>query len=196
MKTKRRLNWLWIALGATALLCLVWERFPDRATAERFKLLPVQGFGFAGRDLPLNTTETQVYHKAHVVKRLYQAGAERFILTAIDGSRNRHAVHDPLYCFRGAGWQVVREQALAVPGGQAKLLSLTRFGRRTDVVFWFTNGRERQASAGRAWWLSLLHRLTFGKYGSETALVLLQPGGAETPGWSDVFARCPFLFEI
>ena len=187
---------LWVGLAAMVALSLLWDRFPARAGEKRLGNLPAEGLGFAGRDLPLNATEVQVYRNAETVKRLYQAGARRFIVTAIDGSRNRHAVHDPLYCFRGDGWHVAGKQSLSVPGGRAQLLRLIRDGRQTEVVFWFTDSRERNISASRAWWLSLLHRLTFGQSGCETVLVLLQPASGETPSWSSVFARCPFLFEI
>jgi len=105
-------------------------------------------------------------------------------------------VHDPLYCIRGDGWQVVGEQTLVVPGGHARRLTLARSDRRTEVVFWFTDGRERYDSAWRTWRQSLSRRLTFGRSGREPALVLLQPANGETPSWNSVFAQCPFLFEI
>ena len=196
MKTKSRLNWLWVALAAVVLLSLFWDRVPARGAGNRFGALPASGFQFASRDLPLNEVEKQVYHQAEVVKRLYQVGSQRFVLTAIDASRNRHAVHDPLYCFRGAGWQVARRQTLPVVGGAAELLSLSRADRHTEVVFWFTNARERHTSAGRAWWMSFMSRLSFGKYGDDAALILLQPGDKDAPAWNEVFAQCPFLFEI
>lgn len=189
-------HWLWVGLGALVLLSLLWEWIPAQVPARRLDLLPTEGLGFVSRDLPLSETEAQVYRQVETVKRFYQAREQRFLLTAVDGSRNRHAVHDPLYCFRGDGWQVVREQSVAVPGGRAKRLSLARSGRRTEAVFWFTDGRERYASAGRAWWRSLLRRLTFGRSGGEPVLVLLQPASREAPDWGTVFARCPFLFEL
>ena len=189
-------NWLWVGLGLMVLLSLIWNWMPAQLPQGRWKMLPAEGLGFASRELPLNATETKVYRQAETVKRIYQAGGQRFILTVVDGSRNRHAVHDPLYCFRGDGWQVTHEQTVAVPGGQARLLNLARAERRAEVVFWFTDGRERHCSAWRAWWLSLLQRLTLGKYGGAPALVLLQPATPEAPNWNSVFARCPFLFDL
>lgn len=189
-------HWLWLGLAVVALLSGLWSWRPMDKSAGRLAILPLEGFGFSSRDLPLNQTEIQTYRQAEAIKRLYQTKGQRFILTAVDGSRNRHAVHDPLYCFRGDGWQVLRQQLVTVPGGHAKLLTLTRSGRQTEVVFWFTDGRERHDSAGRVWWLSLCRRVTFGWAGQEPALVLLQPGNGETPAWSGVFAQCPFLFEL
>jgi len=187
---------LWLGLGALIVVSLLWDRLPSSASASRLGGLPQDGFGFASRELPLNDTETQLYRQAATVKRLYQAGGQRFVLTAIDGSRNRHAVHDPLYCFRGDGWQVAGTQDFPVSGGHAKLLKLTRSGLQTEVLFWFTNGKTRQASAWQAWRQSVLRRDTLGRYGNEPVLILLQPATSETPIWSRVFARCPFLFQL
>ncbi|MEI6779586.1 MAG: exosortase-associated EpsI family protein [Verrucomicrobiota bacterium] len=190
-------HWLWVGLGVMMLFSLLWSLVPSGLATGRLRSLPLKGFGFVGRDLPFNQTEQQIYHEAEAIKRLYQTRGQGFILTAIDGTRDRHAVHDPLYCFRGDGWQVVRQQTLAVPGGRANLVTLTRSGRQTEAVFWFTNGRERQDSAWRGWWLGLRRRLTFGQSGShDPALVLLQPANNEAPVWTSVFAQCPFLFEI
>ena len=190
-------QWLWVALGVMVLFSLLWSRVPTGRSSVRLQALPLKGFGFVGQDLPLNQTEQQVYREAEAIKRLYLARGQRFILTAIDGARDRHAVHDPLYCFRGDGWQVVRQQTLAVPGGRAKLLTLARSGRQTEVVFWFSDGRERHDSVWRSWWLGLRHRLSLGQAGGhEPSLVLLQPVDNEAPAWNSVFAQCPFLFEI
>ena len=189
-------NCLWLGLGTLVLVSLLWDRFSAQGAPDRWSALPTKGLGFSSRDLPLDATEAQIFGPAHTVKRLYQAGPQRFILTAVEGSRNRHAIHDPLYCFRGNGWQVTAERSVAVPGGQARVLRLTRSGQRTEAVFWFTDGRERQDSAGRAWWLSLRRRLTFGRSGGQPALILLQPANDQAPNWNSVFAQCPFLFDI
>ena len=117
-------HWLWLGLAVVALLSGLWSWRPMDKSAGRLAILPLEGFGFSSRDLPLNQTEIQTYRQAEAIKRLYQTKGQRFILTAVDGSRNRHAVHDPLYCFRGDGWQVLRQQLVTVPGGHAKLLTL------------------------------------------------------------------------
>ena len=189
-------QWLWVGLGFMILFSLMWSSVIAGVPSGRLKSTPQQGLGFSSRDLPLNPTESQVYRQAEVLKRLYQIHGQRFILTAVDGARDRHAIHDPLYCFSGDGWQVIRRQTLVVPRGHANLLTLARSGRQTEVVFWFTDSRERYASAWRAWWVSLCRRLTFGQAGHEPALILLQPANDEAPIWSNVFAQCPFLFEI
>lgn len=152
--------------------------------------------GFSSQDLSLNPAEAQIYRKAESLKRLYQTRKSRFVLTAVDGTHNRHAVHDPLYGFRGDGWQVIARDTIQVPGGRATRLTLEKSGSRTEAVFWFTNGRERCDSAWRAWWMGLCLRVMPQQGSRAPALVLLQGTQGESPAWDNVFAQCPFLFEI
>ena len=52
-------------------------------------------------------------------KRLYITAAGRFIVTAIDGSKQRQAVHDPAFCLQSSGWKFDQQQQLPIPGGHA-----------------------------------------------------------------------------
>lgn len=196
MKAKTKFNWLWVALPAMVIIGLLWDQLPAHRSSGRFATLPAHGNGFISKNLPLNESETQVYRDAEVVKRIYRSGDQSFILTAIDSSRNRHAVHDPAYCFTGAGWHILREQALAVPGGAAKMLSLSRSGRQVEIVYWFTNVSEKHTSASHAWWSGMVNRLSFGQCGSSTVLVVLQPKEGDALRWQELLARSPFLFQI
>ncbi|MEI7730733.1 MAG: exosortase-associated EpsI family protein [Verrucomicrobiota bacterium] len=196
MKDKKRI-FLWIGLALAITVSLLWEFAPSCTSSNsRLAALPSKGLGFSAQELPLNETEKQVYHNANVVKRLYQVGRQRFVLLAIDGSRDRHAVHDPLYCFRGAGWKVGTSLEVSVPGGEARWLKLARNSESAEAVIWFSDGTRRHASALRAWWQSTLRRLTLGRSGNEPVLVILQPTGSETVAWDNVFSRCPSLFEL
>ena len=40
------------------------------------------------------------------------------ILIVIDAGQNIHAVHDPTFCFRGAGYQIVNQSDVLLPGGR------------------------------------------------------------------------------
>jgi hypothetical protein len=195
MKTVAR-NRLWFGLALVLAISLLWEFMPVWSPDNRLGVLPTSGLGLTSRDLPLNETEAQVYRQARVVKRVYQVTGQQFLLIAIDGSRDRHAVHDPLYCFRGAGWNVRQRLPLQIPGGVASHLLLTRSGQTSEAVFWFSDGRHRHVSVVRAWWQSAWRRLTFGRSGHEPVLIVLQPIAGETVDWNAVLSRCPFLFEI
>ncbi len=191
---KRR--WLWVALGTVMALSLLWELVPRSDASARLNRLPVSGFHLFSRDIPLNKVEEDIYHGANVRKRLYQAGHEKFILLAIDGTNDRHAVHDPTYCFLGGGWKVGTDRTLPIPGGVARLLDLTKNGGNVEIMFWISDNRTRHGSALRAWWQSTLRRLTFGLSGEEPVIFILQPLPGTTVNWDDIRVEFPAVFEI
>ncbi len=191
---KRR--WLWLALGTVMAMSLLWELVPRSDATARLNRLPGTGFHLFSRDIPLNKVEEDIYHGANVRKRLYQAGHEKFILLAIDGTHDRHAVHDPTYCFLGGGWKVGADRTLPIPGGVARLLNLTKSDGNVEIMFWISDNHVRHGSAMRAWWQSTLRRLTFGLSGEEPVIFILQPLPGTTVNWDDICVEFPALFEI
>lgn len=177
---------LWWMLGIAVVACVVLEMTPRRWVASRLGDLPLMGVGFAGRDLPLTAAETTVFKRALVVKRLYQVGNERFVLLAVDGGGDRHAIHDPLYCFRGAGWTLVGESCLKLAGGQARLARLRKGRETAEAVYWLTDGQHRHTSALTAWGQSAVQRLGLQNPSRRPVLVLLQPVSGTTANWQDL----------
>ena len=118
------------------------------------------------------------------------------VLMVIDGARNRHAVHDPTYCFRGAGWEIAGDRPFELPGGTGKILSLHKGNETREAVYWFSDGCDRHAQVTRCWWQMALRRLTFGKSGPDPVLVLIQPlDNGEFDGRS-LEIKLPQLFEL
>ena len=191
---KRR--WLWLALCLVMAISLLWELVPRSDATDRLNRLPVSGFHLFSRDIPLNQVEADIYRGANVRKRLYQVGHEKFILIAIDGTHDRHAVHDPKYCFVGGGWQVGTDRTLPIPGGEARLLELTKPGGNVEIMYWISDNHVRHGSAMRAWWQSTLRRQTFGLSGEEPVIFILQPLPGTTVNWENVGHEFPALFEI
>lgn len=189
-------RFLWVVFGFAVALTLIWEfvKIPD--ASNRLNRLPLTGFGFAARDLPLSELERNIFGNAQVLKRIYRTGRQGVVVQIVDATRDRHAVHDPLYCFRGAGWEIAAESRLTVPGGYARQLTLRRSADIAEAVVWFSDGTSRHASAPAHWWQTVVRRLTCGVSGPEPVLVILQPLQGETPVWPDVFARLPLLFEF
>jgi hypothetical protein len=187
---------LWGALGIAVVLCLALELLPRQTGPSRLEKLPLKGFGFAGRELPLNEAEKTIFQRAKVVKRLYQAGANQFVLLAVDGGGDRHAIHDPLYCFRGAGWTVVQEVIQPIPGGHGKVIRLTKKQQSAQALFWISDGQSRHASALNAWGQSMRARLGISSAARTPVLVLVQPIIGGTVDWPDLIHRCPELFAF
>lgn len=195
MKPSRRYA-LWILLGLALTFGLVHELRPRVEGPSRLDSLPLQGFGFIGRDLPLNASEIAVFQNTRVVKRLYQVGQDRLVLLAVDGRGDRHAIHDPSYCFRGAGWQVIAARDQPLPGGHAQLLQLAKDAQRAVALYWITDGHHRHASAFGAWLQSIQTRLTGDGNTASPVLVLLQPVTGTTVDWDEVLHRFPALTAL
>lgn len=187
---------LWGVLGLVVLVCVVLDLAPAAGGPSRLDQLPLNGLGFHGRDLPLVAAETAVFRRAHVVKRLYQAGSNKFILIGVDGSTDRHAVHDPRFCFRGAGWTVSSETPVPLPGGDGRFLRLVKGSQTAEATFWFSDGHRRHASTVGLWWESVLRRLRLKPAASEPVLMVVQPLAGTALDWEEIVRRCPDLFNL
>ena len=187
---------LWVGLAAAATAGVAWETVPLRDARARLDALPSRGIAFASQEIPPGAVEKKIYGDARVLKRLYIAGRLRFAVTLVDGTYNRHAVHDPLYCFRGAGWEVIGEVRVPLPGGEGKLVRLGRNGETAEALVWFTDGRRRHASALRYWGETTLRRLTLGASGEEPVLVVIQPVGAASLDAHALLEFVPSLAEL
>lgn len=187
--------WRPLALALAVAVTLTWELVPLPDASQRLQTLSRAGLGFASVDVPLSRVEAGIYRGATVVKRLYRMRPDSAVIVVIDGSRNRHAVHDPAYCFRGGGWRVRAKHTLPLPGGVAVRVELERGRERTEAVYWFTDGVSRHTSALRYWWQASLRRLTFGQCGAEPVLVVIQPASSQTGSvdWDRMFASIPEL---
>jgi hypothetical protein len=187
----------WVFLGALLAFSLWWGR-PIEESTSRLDGLPPRGPAFNSIDLPLTGPEQEFFQGARVVKRQYQLPGDRgsFVLIAIEGRKNRSAVHDPSFCFRGAGWQTGATRPVALDRGTGQGLDLHKEGAQTSALYWFTDGSRQHASAARLWWQSALHRLTRG-HSPEPVLVLLQPSsGGGTLNPEEIFRWMPALRQF
>ncbi len=134
--------------AVTALLTLTLSVSPLPDAQDRLHALPRSGLDFTSRELPLSPAEATVLGKAKVIKRLYQVRDQHVVMMVIDGGSNRHAVHDPAYCFRGAGWTVRARRPFPLEGGSAALLTLARgAGEEQEAMYWISDDRDRYYAA-------------------------------------------------
>ncbi len=175
MKVLGESKW-WVLLLTMVGLGSMW-RFLTPETAEaRLKQIPIRGVGFRSKEIALNDQDKTVFGEAKVVRRQYAGRGGGFLLTVIDGSRNRHAVHDPLYCLQGAGWQPVAQSNIELGKGNAHLMRLKKAtGEESMVYYWYSTPSLCFTASSRYWWHTTLRRLTLGKSGKEPLLVVVQP---------------------
>ena len=196
LKTTQRQLLLWIALALAVALGLLSQFYPLADARDRVRALPLNGLNYSGQDLEIPEAMRALFGKAKVLKRGYQVGGQRVILWVVDGTHNRHAVHDPLYCLRGDGWQIKGQQVFPVEGGEANLIRVEKNGRQAESLIWFSDGHQRHASAIRYWWQTTLRRLSLGRSGSEPVLITLQPVGGATVDWLQFTDQFSSLFNL
>ncbi|HOO46577.1 MAG TPA: exosortase-associated EpsI family protein [Deltaproteobacteria bacterium] len=187
---------LWAGFSLTLILGILFDMCALPEKGSRIHLIPLKGLGFAGYDIPLTRSELSLYNHAEVIKRCYQLGKERFVLITIDGAGNRHAVHDPMYCYQGAGWHIVSKKEIPVEGGNALVLNLKRNDENREVLYWFTNRKTRHTSVVRYWIQATIRRITLGRSGQEPILVMMQSLDNESIEWREILDQFGLLFEI
>lgn len=166
---------LWILLGAAILIGLLWQFFPLPDAQKRMDGLPLAGPGFVGQDVPLNTFEESFFKDVNVLKRVYRVDGSNYFLTVLDGTHNRHVVHDPYYCFTGSGWQIDHATQIPIQNGTAEQLFLSKGAQNKSALFWFADGKTNFNSTWKYWLAATWRRLTFGLSGQEPVLIMLQP---------------------
>ena len=192
----RAKKFLSAGLVAAVLLAILWDLVPLSDAQARVATLPSAGLGFSSVNVPLNDAEKSIFGAARVLKRSYRVGRKNFAVVIIDGARNRHAVHEPTYCFRGAGWSVRGERDLPVAGGAVKIVALQKGPETREAAFWYSDGQVRHGSVARCWWQMACRRMTFGAAGPAPVLVLVQPLDVGGVAWEKLPAQLPFLLDI
>lgn len=188
MEMKHSQKFLWLFLAAACLLGLVWQFYPLEDASKRIASLPLNGRGYIGKDVPLSNWEKEFFKNVNVVKRLYQVNSQSFFITALDGTKNRHVVHDPTFCFKGGGWEIIDEKRFTLPSGEAALITLKKGKETQEALYWFTDAKVQYASSLYFWWQTILRRLSLGKAGEEPMLVVVQPVTSETVDWKQFFS--------
>ena len=177
---------LWLAIVFSVGCGIAWSFYPLAGAAERLHAVPIHCASFSGEDVPLTERELKVLGRVDVLHRRYTNDARSLYVTVIDGSRDRHAVHDPRYCFRGAGWKVLEEKQRPIQGGHATWISAVNDERRAEAVFWFADGERRHSSMPRYLLDTTLRRVSLGKLGGKSVLVVLQSFDPTPLEWSEV----------
>ncbi|WP_372364696.1 exosortase-associated EpsI family protein [Candidatus Uabimicrobium sp. HlEnr_7] len=186
-----------VAATFTVLLIVVciWPFLPYK-TQDRLSNLSRKGFGFISQDIALTQKEQSSFGKAKVIKRFYRVGKQRFVLLAIDGTKDRHAVHDPNYCIVGAGWQIVATREIQKDLGTIRWVKLQRKKQVKEVVYWFSNQQSTYSSPIRYWYETTIRRISLGYLYKEPILIILQTVDKKNVDWNRVLSLMPQIQEL
>lgn len=180
MKQIRKRVLLSILCGASAIIALFWPMLPMADDDDRLATISMDGPDFQSRPLPLSDADKSFLAGAKAIQRIVQTRhGSLIILSVIDGSGNRHAVHDPAYCLAGGGWSIRAQEEVALSSGAANRILMEKDGETMEAMWFFDDGQTQFASPIEYWWRASLRRVTRGQSGSEPVLVMLRvpPGG-------------------
>ncbi|GAA5482977.1 hypothetical protein [Haloferula sargassicola] len=166
---------LFSGLLGLIVLALVARSIDLPDASERIARFPTAGPAFSSKPVELSDFEKDTLGEAQGYKAIYQWRGLRYAITMIDGTRNRQAVHDPRYCFRGAGWKIGEESTLDLAGGQARHVHLEREGDQADALFFYSDGKRAFDSPVEYWARTTARRWLRGLGGEEPVLVMVQP---------------------
>lgn len=172
-------NILWcIFIGICLLIGVLWEFLPRANPGDRLGSIPLAGENFWGNEMPLSDNEKAAIGEAEAIKRGYIFDGKEFLVTVLDATQNRSAVHDPSYCLRGGDSAPVTESTVSLASGKASLWSIEDGDVRKEVLCWFSSPEEQFSSFPRYWLYSALRRMTLGYGVDEPLFVVVQ---AEAP---------------
>lgn len=183
---------LWVMLVGAMLITLIWKNLEDLPDDPRLHEFPEKGLRYQAKELDLSEQEKAVFKTAQARKFLVASTNQKAVLMMIDGTRNRHAVHDPVYCFLGAGWEKIGEFPVSLRGGEGMLVRVQRDKDTAEALYWFSTGKEKFSSPLKYWWKSSLRRLTHGASGSEPILFILISIQNKTD-WDEILTSVPAL---
>lgn len=194
------------AVGGVLVLLSVWTHVRPRATeagTADFSVIPFAFGRWIGRDAPpLDPEVARVLAADQYVHRYYGPRTTNEQRTTNHEQRIEMdvayyaepqagaAMHSPLNCLPGNGWQVIESRMMAVPlaGSEpvhVRRLVVARGGDRVAMSYWFQN---RGAVVGHEYG-QRLHLLTNGLRGRPTDAALVRVMALDTPPGHDALAR-------
>jgi hypothetical protein len=183
--TKRKIVTTAIIVGC--LIMVAWPQFPLKDASDRLERIGKAHGGYTAHELPIRDSDITTLGSAQAVSYFIETGKKSgYFLTAIDGTKNRHAVHDPSYCMSGAGWKVDEQKELSLPRGSGILLTVHREKEQTQVLCFYDDGEQQFSSPFDYWAKTSLRRLSLGMSGEEPIFVMCKPAPNQGVDWNQV----------
>lgn len=196
MNTKTKENILWCLLAVACSCALLWQFIHLPNATDRLLKIPVRGPGFYSTDLALSPDEKNIFSSINLIKRLYSVDGEKYFVYVLDGTENRHLVHDPTYCFRGDGWEISSYEEIPVDKGFGGLYTLKRGSETKEALFWFSDGKIKYAWPIKYWLQATLRRLSLGWSGEEPLLFVIQPLDTKNTDWKKDLHKITSILDV
>jgi len=188
--------WLWVAFGSLAFASVLYGVFPKPDASARLAGISYKDIGYTGVELPFSQEEKEFLGPAQATKRRYRHGDTTLVMIVIDGTENRHVVHDPSFCYRGAGLSVMKQESFPLLNGEGVILTVGKGDQSAEIAYWFSDGEHRFSGFTEYIVRSALSRLSFGKIWQQPLMVTLQVETAPQFDWAAGVDKFPFLLDF
>lgn len=133
-----------------------------------------------------SVAEMQQLGAATAIRYRVLLGQDEFLLTVVDGSRHRQAVHDPEYC-----WTVLARETIPNEHGTAQAVTTLKGGKPTSTLYWYCSDNKRYCSPLKYMLATSLRRLSAGWLSEEPLLVVVTPASGNTINWHEFLDLFP-----
>ncbi|MGD7652024.1 MAG: exosortase-associated EpsI family protein [Verrucomicrobiales bacterium] len=184
---KRKSIIIWTLCAVAAITALIWPMLPLAESPDRLANMPLDGPDFQSHQVDLSNADREFLGGANAVQRLVRLRTGgNLVMTVVDGSGNRHAVHDPTYCLAGGGWQVREKHTVALHSGSAVWIAMHKDSESMEALWFFDDGSSQFTSPLSYLARTSLRRATLGHSGPEPLLVMLKALPGEPIDWNRV----------
>lgn len=185
----------WVTLFILFLGVVIVRSLSVAPQLDRIDALPLHGATFDGEPLQLTPQEGDYLGNAEAIKRLYTVGGDSYVVVVIDGTHNRAAVRTPESCFLGAGYSILEEYYIPIPGGKATALIMKQGEDTRHIIYWYTTGYSHHSSPMKQSLQSALRRISPGSGANEPFLVIVETANPKT-NWNSLLSAFPDLLWI
>lgn len=146
---------------------------------------------FANKSIEPSMAEKNFHQSSDLYKKAFHINGQNVLVVIIDGKNDRHAIHDPEFCFKGSGWSISNSRKLPINGGQGNLIRLDKNGITSNCLFWFSDGHNKYSSFSQFVAATTLNKLKIWDTKSNLRAVCIQ----SFPGQPVDFSRLSKDFD-
>jgi len=173
---------LLLACGA----CVLWVSTQSGRSSQRIGRIESECKRYGLMPDSFSVAETQQLGAATAIRYRIILGQDEFLLTVVDGSRHRQAVHDPEYC-----WTVLAREIVPNEHGTAQAVTTLKGGKPTSTLYWYCSDNKRYCSPLKYMLATSLRRISAGWLSEEPLLVVVTPASGNTINWHEFLDLFP-----
>ena len=187
----------WVSFIGLLGAILVYAIVPVANARDRLEFIPSESHSFNSVEIPFTQEEKDFLRDAHAIKRLYSlSDGNTLMMLVVDGAEDRHVVHNPVFCIKGAGDEILSEESMPLVKGSGSKLKIKTDSGFQEMAYWYSTLNRRHSSFANLLWDNVLNRLSFGTATNAPVMVVLYSSSNKSINWNRVPDQLPFLMSL